>query len=154
MKKLTRDLVVAVDFDGVIAEYNHMYGRWKGHNTLGVPKKGAAKYLKRLHDEGWTIIVYTSRPTQEQSHVKHYLHEFGIPHDAINQNINDWFRESLSCKIYAHVYLDDHTLDAINRRWNWRRVYWKMRWKHRRYYAKPDTQSSGDSRKKNLQGTV
>lgn len=130
MKNLSKPLVIAVDLDGVIAEYDG----WKGSNVIGVPKKGAQKYLQLLHDEGWIIIIFTARPPTEANHVEAYLLKWGIPYDAVNKNINDYFRDSLTCKIFANVYLDDKAIGALGKKWNWKKTYWRLRWLHRRYY--------------------
>lgn len=120
---------MAVDFDGVIAQYD----RWKGHNVFGSPIRGAVKYLKKLHSEGWIIVIWTTRPVT--MNLKFYLREFGIPVDAINKDVKNWYND-LNHKIFAHVFLDDRDIKSLNRKWSWWKTYWRLRWKNRHLYEK------------------
>jgi len=131
-KKLKRNLVVAVDLDGVIAEYDG----WKGINVIDVPKKGAVEYLTKLSEEGWIIIVFTSRNIEVGNYVEKYLRQWKIPFDAINKNINDWHADCLKSKIYANLYLDDKSLNSVGKKWVWRKIYRKIRRKYKRFYER------------------
>ncbi len=88
---------IAVDFDGVIAEYHG----WRGRGVLGPPRKDVVEALRELHTEGWKIVVHTTRGEQE---VGPYLIEHGIPHHEINRN-SDY--HTLGVKPVADVYWDD-----------------------------------------------
>jgi hypothetical protein len=88
---------IAVDFDGVIAEYDG----WKGFGILGQPRKDVLDALRVLHDEGWKIIIHTTRGEDE---IAAYLIEHGIPHHEINRN-SDY--RTLGGKPVADVYWDD-----------------------------------------------
>jgi hypothetical protein len=88
---------IAVDFDGVIAEYDG----WKGRGVLGLPRKDVIKALHELRAEGWKIVIHTTRGEQE---VRPYLVQHGIPHDEINKN-SDY--RTLGVKPVADVYWDD-----------------------------------------------
>ena len=92
---------LAVDFDGVINGYSH----WKGKGIFEEPVPGAREYLRRLADEGWVIIVYTTRV--EETAVKEYLIEHRIPFNYINFNPENIEQECGSKKPLATVYLDD-----------------------------------------------
>jgi len=129
MKKLKTPLVLAVDFDGVIAQYD----RWKGHNVMGPPIRGAIKYLKKLREEGWIVIVWTTRP--ETVNLKFYLSQFGIEVDGINKDVKNWY-DNLNHKIFAHVFLDDRDVKSLNKRWSWWKTYWRLRWKNRHLYER------------------
>ena len=77
----------------------------------------AKEYIKRLHKEGWTIIIYTGRSDNEQ--VRQFLTTNGIPFDAINVNPRlKGLRRS--GKPLADVYLDDR---AVSFKGNWEQVY-------------------------------
>jgi len=114
---------VAVDFDGVIAEYDG----WKGAAHLGDPRPDVTAALVELKKDGWKIIVHTTR--QERA-VRPYLEVAAIPFDEINCN-SDY--PHCSNKPVASVYWDDRALtytgDAIQdlprirsfRTWNGRR---------------------------------
>ena len=88
---------IAVDFDGVIAEYDG----WKGRGVLGLPRKDVIEALQELHAEGWKIVIHTTRGEQE---VGPYLVHHGIPHHEINRN-SDY--HTLGVKPVADVYWDD-----------------------------------------------
>src|SRR6201988_2756427 len=65
---------IAVDFDGVIAEYDG----WKGKGVLGLPRKDVVEALHELRAEGWKVVIHTTRGERE---VRPYLVRHGIPHD-------------------------------------------------------------------------
>ncbi len=88
---------IAVDFDGVIADYDG----WKGRGVLGLPRKDVIEALHELYAEGWKIIIHTTRGEQE---VGPYLVHHGIPHHEINRN-SDY--RTLGVKPVADVYWDD-----------------------------------------------
>lgn len=88
---------IAVDFDGVIAEYDG----WKGKGVFGLPRKDVVEALHELRAEGWKIVIHTTRGEQE---VRPYLVRHGIPHDEINRN-SDY--RTLGVKPVADVYWDD-----------------------------------------------
>jgi adenylyl-sulfate kinase len=91
---------VAVDFDGVIADYDG----WRGADVLGTPRPDVIIALKQLKHEGWKIIVHTTR---EDTAIKHYLLETGVPYDEINTN-SDY--KTGAVKPVATVYWDDRAL--------------------------------------------
>ena len=47
---------IAVDFDGVIAEYDG----YKGPGVLGDPRQDVREALRELRSEGWKIIIHTT----------------------------------------------------------------------------------------------
>jgi len=91
---------IAVDFDGVIANYDG----WRGRDVFGVPRDDVVRALTDLRDEGWRIIVYTTR---SENDISNYLHDASIPFDEINRNSNV---DTLGCKPRANVYWDDRAL--------------------------------------------
>ena len=91
---------IAVDFDGVIADYDG----WKGFGVLGAPRQDVRRVLESLREEGWKIVVYTTRGEQE---ISDYLIRYGIVYDEINQN-SDY--RTLGIKPVADVYWDDRAV--------------------------------------------
>ena len=75
----TRQLTIAVDFDGVIADYDG----WEGTGTLGTPRRDVIEALELLREEGWKIVVYSCRSSDE---ITPYLLGNGIPFDEVNKN--------------------------------------------------------------------
>jgi hypothetical protein len=88
---------IAVDFDGVISEYNG----WEGTGAPGRPRQDVVQVLKVLREEGWKIIVYSCRADAE---IQPYLVKHAIPFDEINQNSS---RPYSGPKPAATVYWDD-----------------------------------------------
>jgi adenylylsulfate kinase len=95
-----REQTIAVDFDGVVAEYDG----WKGATVLGSPRKDVLRVLHTLRSEGWKIIIHTTRSASE---ISAYLVLHNIPHDEINQNSS---YQNAGPKPVATVYWDDRAL--------------------------------------------
>jgi hydroxymethylpyrimidine pyrophosphatase-like HAD family hydrolase len=91
---------LAVDFDGVIADYDG----WRGPGVLGEPRGDVVEALRRLRGEGWKIVVHTTRGAEE---VEDYLARYRIPHDEINHN-SDY--QTKGPKPVADVYWDDRAV--------------------------------------------
>ena len=95
-----RRKTIAVDFDGVIANYNG----WTGPNNVGYPRQDVVDALGQLQAEGWKIVVHTTRGARE---VQGYLLRYQIPFEEINQN------SDYACggqKPVATVYWDDRAI--------------------------------------------
>jgi hydroxymethylpyrimidine pyrophosphatase-like HAD family hydrolase len=95
--KLSRQPTIAVDVDGVIADYDG----WKGKGVLGNPRADVVHALKTLASEGWKIIVHTTRDSSE---ILQFLIENNIPFDEINRNSS---YQNGGTKPVATVYWDD-----------------------------------------------
>ena len=95
-----RRRTIAVDFDGVIANYDG----WRGETVFGSPRCDVREALSSLQNEGWKIVVHTARPS---SSIRHYLLHAQIPFDEINVN-SDY--TSQSPKPVATVYWDDRAV--------------------------------------------
>ena len=120
---MEEQLSIAVDFDGVIADYDG----WQENGVFGRPRADVIEALKILRSEGWKIIVHSTRSIEE---VRPYLIANCVPYDEINQNSS---HETTGQKPRATVYWDDRAyrysgdahkdLDAIRafRTWSGRR---------------------------------
>jgi hypothetical protein len=91
---------IAVDFDGVIAEYDG----YKGRGLLGEPRLDVLEALRELRSEGWKIVIHTTRGEHE---ISGYLTQHGIPFDEINRN-SDY--ETVGPKPVADLYWDDRAV--------------------------------------------
>ena len=123
VSQVPRQQTIAVDFDGVLAEYDG----WKGEEHLGSPRSDVVSALRVLRQEGWKIVVHTTR---SELHIREYLLKHDIPYDEINRNSS---YSNSGSKPVATVYWDDRALrysgDAFNdltairtfRTWNNRR---------------------------------
>lgn len=98
--QITRRPTIAVDFDGVIANYDG----WQGQAVLGSPRADVVSALRQLNREGWKVIIYTTRGVDE---IEVYLLEAGIPFEEINRN-SDYSTQGH--KPVATVYWDDRAL--------------------------------------------
>jgi hypothetical protein len=96
-----RQPTIAVDFDGVIAEYDG----WKGADVLGPPREDVVQVLHILEQEKWKIVVHTTRSEQD---IIHYLRTNKVPFHEINQN-SDY--QNLGSKPVATIYWDDRALN-------------------------------------------
>jgi adenylylsulfate kinase len=92
-----KQLTIAVDFDGVIADYDG----WTERLLLGVPRGDVIEALKVLRREGWKIVVYSCRGAEELSP---YLKQNAIPFDEINPSPST---PTKGTKPRATVYWDD-----------------------------------------------
>jgi hypothetical protein len=95
-----RHLTVAVDLDGVIAEYD----RWEGVGIIGSPRPDVVQALRILRSEGWKVVVHTTRSEEE---IADYLHCNKIPYDEINRNSS---YQNTGQKPVATVYWDDRAV--------------------------------------------
>lgn len=104
---------ICIDIDGTICRHDG----WRGETYFGELIPGANECISKLHNEGWTIIIYTGR--NDKDLVSQFLTNHGIPFDAININPKLKGIER-SGKPLADVYLDDR---AISFKGNWEEAY-------------------------------
>jgi adenylylsulfate kinase len=91
---------IAVDFDGVIAEYDG----YKGASVLGEPRADVVDAMRALRAEGWKIVIHTTRG---QNEIAAYLERHSIPCDEVNCN-SDYTTQGP--KPVADVYWDDRAI--------------------------------------------
>lgn len=95
-------LVICVDFDGVLHRYDH----YRGVDVFNRPVDGASEGMQYLHNQGHTLILWTTRPITEK--LKAWLAIHGIPIDYYNENPNRVATGQLDPrKPVADIYLDD-----------------------------------------------
>jgi hypothetical protein len=90
-------LTIAVDFDGVISEYDG----WTASTPIGPPRSDVTEALRLLRQEGWKIVVYSCRGAQE---IGPYLEQNAVPFDEINPPPRN---PTKGTKPRATVYWDD-----------------------------------------------
>jgi hypothetical protein len=106
---------IAIDFDGVLADYNG----WKGEANMGPPRPGVREFLEALQSLGEEVVVFSTRP---EHLIEAWLQRFGFsPLVAKVTNV----------KPRARVYLDDRAVtfkgdfhDAFDRIGTFR-AYWE-----------------------------
>lgn len=90
--------IVAVDFDGTIVTHEFP--------ALGKPVPGAVEGMRRLHEAGCDLILWTMRSGKFLEHALAYLKQNDVILFGVNENPEqgEW---TTSQKAYAHVYIDD-----------------------------------------------
>lgn len=103
VKKGSNSYIIAIDFDGVIAEQLDPYT-----GDVGVMIKDARYYINKLFYKGYYIIIWTCRGDQGLVKMKNWLDEQGIKYHKINENANwDILGYKPLPKIFYHVLVDD-----------------------------------------------
>lgn len=98
--------VLAVDFDGVAAQYNG----WKGEDHLGRPMPGLERFLEEVIKQGWNIILHSCRPAWR---LQKWAEQYGLARYFVGYNENPYFNnhpQEKSCKPVATMYLDDRAV--------------------------------------------
>lgn len=116
-----KKLIIAIDFDGVIAQLNK---NW----IIGTPNypgplvDGADTYIRQLYEDGHQIIIWTCRGGQNLYLAEQYLEEHNIPYNRINDNVDgfyDKFKHNTR-KVHADIYIDDNQIGGIP---SWKEMY-------------------------------
>lgn len=116
-----KSLIIAIDFDGVIAEVNNNF-------TPGTPNipgkliKNADIYINKLHEDGHQIIIWTCRGGNNLYLAERFLEDHNIHYDRINDNVAshyDRFKHNTR-KVHADVYIDDNQIGGIP---SWKEMY-------------------------------
>lgn len=102
---------VAVDLDGTLATYEG----WQGEEHFGRLRPGARETLQRLRDQGYQIIIWTTRGNVKL--VAEWLDSHDLPYDHINENPDQ--PEGSSEKVIADLYIDDRAVDG---RQSWKQI--------------------------------
>jgi hypothetical protein len=101
---------VAVDLDGVLAQYNG----WKGIEHIGDPIEGAKEFIETLL-ENFVVLIHTTRCSQTSNqgytefelyqYIQNWLDKHKFPH-----GIEIWTREG---KPIATAYVDDRAVSCV-----------------------------------------
>jgi adenylylsulfate kinase len=67
-----RSRTVALDFDGVLAQYDG----WRGEDHLGQPMPGMRDLVAALERRGCAVVVFTTRPADR---IHGWLRDHGFP---------------------------------------------------------------------------
>ena len=92
--------VIALDFDGTIAEYDP-----PAYPEIGQPIKGSKEFVDELYEKGMRVIIFTCRPAAE---VQNWLEAHQFQYDGVN--IDPYLPNTNSGKVIADVYMDDRGL--------------------------------------------
>jgi len=81
-----------VDFDGTLSKYDG----WKGHEVFGEPVVDMCEFVRKEHEKGRTIRIFTARVSQVSLE--------GYPKEKVVNAIQDWceknigFRPEVTCE--------------------------------------------------------
>ena len=104
---------ICIDIDDTICRYDG----WHGSDHFGKVIPGAKDSIRKLHEKGWYIIMFTTRSNRES--IRKFLEAKDIYFDAINENPHQP-ENALGGKPIADVYLDDK---AITFKGDWPLAY-------------------------------
>jgi len=101
-------MIIAIDFDGTIVRHQYPY--------IGELIPGAKEYIRKLKEDGHTIVIWTCRANKPLDDARQFLDDNGIPYDGMNEECQEvkslgWI--SPSPKIYADIYIDDRQVGGL-----------------------------------------
>lgn len=99
--------IVAVDFDGTICEASYP--------EVGKERHKAKKYINKLYNEGYGIVINTCRTNESACAAIKFLKNRDIKYHYFNTNFPHLIEQyGTDCrKISADVYIDDKCLFDI-----------------------------------------
>lgn len=108
------DIVLAIDFDHTICISDYP--------RLGEMREDAAEVIRKLHEEGFGIVINTCREGRALSSAIDWLDENNIPYDYVNCNFPHLIeRYNADCrKISADMYIDDKNVEPLP---EWKKIY-------------------------------
>ena len=100
---ISKPMYICVDFDGTIVDHRFP--------EIGIPVPDAIKWLKRIHNAGGKIILYTMRSHGKMmgtllTDAVNYLRSEGVELFGVNKNPTQESWTS-SPKAYGEIYIDD-----------------------------------------------
>ena len=95
--------IAAIDFDGVIAQYDG----YRGPDHYLPPMPCAKDSIDILRAHGIKVIIWTCRNNEVD--LRTYLDHYAIGYDAINADVHPEIEcpSQISRKVLADVYVDD-----------------------------------------------
>jgi hypothetical protein len=102
-----KSLVIAVDFDGTVVEDRYP--------AIGKPLPFALDTLKRLHNEGHRLVLWTYRHGRPLQDAVEFLESQGVVLYAVNRSFPEESEnlDGYSRKIHADVFIDDRNLGGF-----------------------------------------
>lgn len=98
---MTENPIIAIDFDGVIKGGNDF------NNMNTPPNEGAVEVIRKLHDMGCIIVLWTSRHGYSLEAAIDYIKNLGIWDCFSGANIEGDTSFEQGRKIFANYYVDD-----------------------------------------------
>lgn len=109
----TRQPTLAIDFDGTIVEDKYP--------DIGKPKLFAFETLRKLQDDGFTLILWTYRSGEKLDEAVKFCEDKGITFYAVNKSYPDEENsDDISRKINADIFIDDRNIGGFH---GWGNIY-------------------------------
>lgn len=98
-------IVVAIDFDGVLHSYT---SGWTGYVPDDPPEPGAREFVDWLQAEGYEVVVVSARAITEEgaTAIREWLHTHGFPALQVTDR-----------KVRAAAYIDDRAVPYAGGDW-------------------------------------
>lgn len=110
MKKLKKDRIIGVDFDGTLATIG------KPYPAIGEPIQEIIDYILEEQSKGAHLVLVTMREGMALEGALMWCEDHGIKFDAVNDNLDymkDWFKNNPR-KIFCNEYIDDNNFGGID----------------------------------------
>lgn len=106
--------ILAIDFDDTICESDYP--------DTGMQRHGAAKYINKLVDEGYGVIINTCREGIPLAKAIKWLEKNDVPYHFVNCNFPEVIQMySADCrKMSADIYIDDKCLMGLPK---WKKIH-------------------------------
>jgi len=113
-------LTLAIDFDNTIVE--------EKYPDIGNLLPNAKKYINKLYEQGYFIIINTCRANEQEAEAEDFLYRKGIHFHKLNENQPGRILQyGTDCrKISADIYIDDKNLGGLP---DWKTIYKLIRQK-------------------------
>ena len=110
-KKQLNAKLIAVDFDDTITFF-------KPYPEKGPLNPAAKKYLTKLHEAGYELVLWSARMTMSYEEAyNRCVEEFGMP--FIKRDSKEYVHGTTG-KLIARFYIDDKSIPG---KLNWRKIY-------------------------------
>lgn len=109
---------ICIDIDGTLCSYEN---GWQGDEILGDMLPDAVGVVNKLHDEGWLVIIFSTRNNKD--FLSNHFKEQGLKFDYINENPNQP-DNAKGGKPIADVYVDDRAIQFTG---DWKDTYNKIK---------------------------
>lgn len=104
-------MIIFIDFDGTLTHDGAYLG--KGPSNFHAPNMPVMNFVKKLHEHGHKVVVWTCRGVDEYGDILGYCAKHGLTVDGINTNAFSPIPASSalnSPKYYADLYIDDRAI--------------------------------------------
>lgn len=104
-------MIIAVDFDGILCKNEFP--------SIGSPNYEMISMVRQLIDAGHEVVLWTSRTDNELLAAMEWCEDRGLHFTSVNENTPSNVQKykdkypNGTRKVYADVYIDDHSLGFV-----------------------------------------